>query len=90
MFSDILAFRRTHFAGLGRQITLQEFGKFTLADKTDAGAVLFLVIVKARFLGQGADFRLVQMADGKQRFRQGFLAQGVKKITLFFIRIQSF
>src|SRR5690606_13703333 len=75
---------------LCRKVLFKKVFKAALTNKTDAGAVLFIVSDEVVLLGKFTHFRLCQFANGKQGFCQSSLINSVKEIALILIGVQPF
>ena len=63
--TQYLSLGSLYIAGLRRQILRQEITKAALADKTDAGAVFFVVGLQTGLQRHGAYIRLVDVPQGE-------------------------
>ncbi|CRQ69508.1 hypothetical protein PAERUG_E5_London_17_VIM_2_12_12_04056 [Pseudomonas aeruginosa] len=87
--TDDLAFGGLDVARLGRQVLLEEIGEASLANEADARGVLLLRRGEAMLLGDGADFRLLQFADGEQAAGDLLAAHRVQEVALVLVRVQA-
>src|SRR6185369_5579873 len=80
--ADFLAVERPHLAGVGRQVTVQEFAERSLTDEADAGGILLVVVGQTGFARDLAHLALVKIAKRKHRSRDLGLIQAVQEIAL--------
>ena len=82
-----LVVETTNLAFLRRQVAHQEFLERALADKADAGRILFHRHMQPGGFGHPADFGLGQFGERKEGFRQLSLVQPMQEIALILVGV---